>query len=60
MILNVNVNRNNKVKVHKIYIDGNEVLSDRKIKNVMKKTNENSDLLKIFSQKKIRGPRLCR
>ncbi len=53
VILNVNVNRNNKVKVHKIYIDGNEVLSDRKIKNVMKKTNENSDLLKIFSQKKF-------
>ena len=53
VILNVNVDRNNKVKVHKIYIDGNEVLSDRKIKNVMKKTNENSDLLKIFSQKKF-------
>ncbi|MDE6338208.1 MAG: outer membrane protein assembly factor BamA, partial [Muribaculaceae bacterium] len=42
-----------KVKVHKIYIDGNEVLSDRKIKRTMKKTNENSDLLKIFSQKKF-------
>ena len=53
VILNVKVNRNNKVKVHKIYIDGNEVLSDRKIKRTMKKTNENSDLLKIFSQKKF-------
>ncbi len=53
VILNVIVNRNSKVKVHKIYIDGNEVLSDRKIKRVMKKTNESSDLLKIFSQRKF-------
>lgn len=53
VILNVDVNRNSKVKVHKIYIDGNEVLSDRKIKRVMKKTNEKNDLLKIFSQKKF-------
>ena len=41
------------LKVHKIYIDGNEVLSDRKIKRTMKKTNENGDLLKLFSQKKF-------
>lgn len=53
VILNVDVNRNNKVKVHKIYIDGNEVLSDRKIKMTMKKTNENNDIWKIFSQKKF-------
>lgn len=53
VILNVIVNRNNKVKVHKIYIDGNEVLSDRKIKRTMKKTNESGDLLKLFSQKKF-------
>lgn len=53
VILNVRVNRNNKVKVHKIYIEGNEVLSDRKIKRTMKKTNENNDILKIFSQKKF-------
>lgn len=53
VILNIDVDKNNKVKVHKIYIDGNEVLSDGKIKRTMKKTNENSDLLKIFSQKKF-------
>ncbi|MDD6229091.1 MAG: POTRA domain-containing protein [Bacteroidales bacterium] len=52
-IVTVNVNRNTKVKVHKIYIEGNKVLSDRKIKNAMKKTNENNDILKIFSQKKF-------
>ena len=52
-IVTVNVNRNTKVKVHKIYIEGNKVLSDRKIKNAMKKTNEYNDILKIFSQKKF-------
>ncbi|MCH5232781.1 MAG: outer membrane protein assembly factor BamA [Muribaculaceae bacterium] len=51
--LDVNVDKSNKVKVHKIYVDGNEVLSDRKVKKAMKKTNENGDLLKIFSQKKF-------
>lgn len=53
VILTIGVNKNTKVKVHKIYIDGNEMLSDRKIKNAMKKTNEKNDLLKIFSQKKF-------
>ena len=51
--LNVNVNKNNKVKVHKIYIDGNEVLSDNKLKRTMKKTNENGNLLNLFKQKKF-------
>ena len=51
--LTVNVDRQNKVKVHKIYITGNEVLSDRKFKNAMKKTNENHDLLNLFKQKKF-------
>ena len=53
MIVDIIVNRNDKVKVHKIYLTGNEVLSDRAIKNAMKKTNEKNDLLKLFSQKKF-------
>lgn len=53
VFLDIDIQRNPKVKVHKIYINGNDVLSDRKIKNAMKKTNENSDILKIFSQKKF-------
>lgn len=52
-VVQVSVDRNTKVGVHKIYIDGNEVLSDRKIKRTMKKTNEKNDILKIFSQKKF-------
>ncbi|MDE5808155.1 MAG: outer membrane protein assembly factor BamA, partial [Muribaculaceae bacterium] len=53
VILTIGVNKNSKVKVHKIHINGNEQLSDRKIKSAMKKTNEKGDILKIFSQKKF-------
>lgn len=53
VILNVSVDRHNKVKVHKIYIGGNDVLSDTKVKNAMKKTNEKGNLLNIFKQKKF-------
>lgn len=53
VIVNIIVDRHDKIKVHKIYIEGNEVLSDRAIKRTMKKTNEKNDILKIFSQKKF-------
>ena len=53
MIVEINANKHDKVKVHKIYIDGNEVLSDGKIKRTMKKTNEKGNLMKLFSQKKF-------
>ena len=53
MIVDIAVDRHDKVKVHKIYIDGNEVLSDSKIKRTIKKTNEKNNILKLFSQKKF-------
>ncbi len=53
VILEVKVNKSNKIKVHKIYIEGNEVLSDGKIKRTMKKTNEYGNLLNLFKQKKF-------
>ena len=55
VIVDVVVNKNEKIKVHKIYIEGNEVLSDRAIKQAMKKTNEGGllNVLKWFSQKKF-------
>ena len=53
MIVDIAVDRHDKVKVHKIYIDGNEVLSDAKIKRTIKKTNEKNNIWKIFSQKKF-------
>ena len=53
MIVDIAVNRHDKVKVHKIYLDGNEVLSDSKLKRTIKKTNEKNNILKLFSQKKF-------
>ncbi len=53
MIVDININKNEKVKVHKIYITGNKVLSDNKIQRVMKKTNEKRKLLNLFRQKKF-------
>lgn len=52
-IVDIVIDKHNKVKVHKIYIDGNAVLSDGAVKRAMKKTNERYDLLKLFSQKKF-------
>lgn len=53
VIVNFNVNKNDKVKVHRIYIDGNEVLSDNQVQRAMKKTNEKGKLVNLFRQKKF-------
>lgn len=53
VMLQVDVDRSNKIKVHKIYINGNKVMSDSKVKRAMKKTNENGNLLNLFKQKKF-------
>jgi len=52
-IVKINVDRNNKVKVNSITFTGNTVFSDRTLRNTMKKTNINKDIIKIFSQKKF-------
>lgn len=53
VIVDIITDKRDKVKVHKIYIEGNEVLSDNKLQRVMKKTNENGKLLNLFRQKKF-------
>ena len=53
VIVDISVNKQSKIKVHKIYIEGNEAMTDGKIKRTMKKTNEKGSLIKIFSQKKF-------
>ncbi len=53
VIVDINVDKNEKVKVHKIYIDGNEVMSDKQLQRVMKKTNEKGKILNLFRQKKF-------
>ncbi len=52
-IVKINVDRSNKVKVNSINFTGNNVFSDRSLRNAMKKTNINKDLIKLFSQKKF-------
>ena len=51
--VDVNIDKKAKVKVHKITIDGNMVLSDKKLKRTMKKTNEKGKLINLFRSKKF-------
>ena len=53
VIVDINIDKKEKVKVHKIYIDGNTVLSDNKLQRVMKKTNEKGKLINLFRTKKF-------
>lgn len=53
VIVDVNIKKNDKVKVNKIYIDGNEVMTDNALQRVMKKTNEKGKLTNLFRQKKF-------
>lgn len=53
VIVNIVIDKHSKVKVHRIYFTGNEVMSSRALKRTLKKTNEKNDILKIFSQKKF-------
>lgn len=53
MIVDIIIDKNEKIKVHKIHITGNHILSDKKLQRVMKKTNEKKKLVNLFRQKKF-------
>lgn len=53
VILDINVDKNEKIKVHHIYFNGNNVFSDFKLKWAMKKTSERDNIFTIFKQKKF-------
>ena len=53
VLVDVNIDKKEKVKVHAITIAGNEALKDSKIKRVMKKTNEKGKLRNFFRTKKF-------
>lgn len=42
LIVDINVDKKEKIKIHKIYINGNEALSDKMVRKSMKKTREKS------------------
>lgn len=52
-IVDIFIDKKEKIKVHKIYVEGNTVLSDNKIKRTMKKTNEKGKLRNLFRSKKF-------
>lgn len=53
VIVKIDVKKNSKLKVNQIVFKGNKNLSDFKLNNVMKKTNERGKILNIFSSKKF-------
>jgi len=53
VIVNVVVNRKDKIKVNQLIIDGNVALSDAKVSRAMKKTNEKGKLKNFFRTKKF-------
>ena len=53
VIIDINVDKKEKVKVHRITIAGNQALSAKKLKRVMKKTNEKGKLINLFRTKKF-------
>lgn len=48
VIVDVEISKNDKVKINRIYIEGNTALSENKVKYAMKKTREKTRLDNIF------------
>lgn len=53
VILDIDVDKKEKIKVSKINIEGNKAISDRSLKWAMKKTNEKGNILHLFRTKKF-------
>lgn len=53
VILDINVDKKEKIKVHEIYLTGNAALSLNKIDAAMKKTNRPKNIFNIFRSKKF-------
>lgn len=53
VIVDVNIDKKEKIKVHEITITGNKAIKTSKLKRVMKKTNEKGKLLNLFRTKKF-------
>ena len=51
--VDIMIDKKEKVKVNQITIDGNTVLNDKKLKRIMKKTNEKNKLVNLFRTKKF-------
>lgn len=49
MIVDIVADKHDKVKVHRIYVNGNEVLTDRQVKKAMKKTHDKGEWQNIWN-----------
>lgn len=52
-IVDIRIDKKNKIKVNSIFFEGNEHLSDKKLDRAMKKTNDRHNILNIFRAKKF-------
>ncbi|MBR2619105.1 MAG: outer membrane protein assembly factor BamA [Paludibacteraceae bacterium] len=52
-IVDINIDKGNKIKVNHIYFTGNQEVSDKKLDRAMKKTNDRTNILNIFRNKKF-------
>ncbi|KAA6331032.1 Outer membrane protein assembly factor BamA [termite gut metagenome] len=53
MIVDITIDKKEKIKVHQISIEGNSAIKVSKLKKVMKKTNEKGKLVNLFRTKKF-------
>lgn len=53
LILDIDIDKKEKVKVNKIYFTGNNSLSEKQLEKVMKKTNEKGNWREFFRPKKF-------
>ena len=53
VIVDIEIDKKDKIKIHKIYFSGNKVLSDRKLRRTMKKTSQRKYLPTLFRPKKF-------
>ena len=53
LILDINIDKKEKIKVNKIYITGNSALNEKQLKWAMKKTNEKGNWRHFFRPKKF-------
>ena len=53
VIVDIQIDKKEKIKVHHIEIVGNKALTAKKLKRVMKKTNEKGKLINLFRTKKF-------
>ncbi len=51
VIVDIDIDKKEKVKLHEITIVGNEAIATKKLKRIMKKTNEKNKLLNLFRTK---------